>query len=218
MRTGTSEVSHGRGAAGWLWVLPAIAAIAGGSVRGDVILGNGVDPPYMYDGTVFNDQRTLKGVGLEMSPGPTYSFERFSVVLENISGQPEATGHIYAHDGSIRPGAELLRLNTVTVNQGEGVYDFIPSSPFALVGGQKYWFVVSDGPATGWFRWDRTDPAPAPSGGAGVFLGYTFSEDGGASWTSSNVFCALEIHGIPEPATLSLLAIGGLALVRRRRS
>lgn len=36
-------------------------------------------------------------------------------------------------------------------------------------------------------------------------------------WTDVDWSITVTVHGVPEPATLSLLALGGLALIRRRR-
>ena len=203
----------------YLFFVAAVLAFGGlaGTAKGELILGNGLDPPYRQNGTVFNDQQTLKGMGLQMK-SDAYTFDRFSVVLEYMSGQPQATGHIYADDGLSRPGVELMTLNAVQPLSGEQAYDFVPPSPFTLAANTKYWFVVSDGPTVGWFRWDRRDPTVNPTGVPADFVSYQLSEDGGAHWAYSSILCATEVHGtyIPEPATLALVALGGLALVRRR--
>jgi hypothetical protein len=39
----------------------------------------------------------------------------------------------------------------------------------------------------------------------------------GKSWDSENLYATGEIQVIPEPATLSLLALGGLLALHRRR-
>ena len=41
---------------------------------------------------------------------------------------------------------------------------------------------------------------------------------GGLSWDTSNLYTTGTITVIPEPTTLVLLALGGLALIRRRRT
>ena len=65
----------------------------------------------------------------------------------------------------------------------------------------------------------QSGPAVNPSGAPADYLGHTMSVDGGATWESSSVLCALKIHGtlLPEPASLCLLLAGGLAMIRRRR-
>ena len=206
------------GPARWVCAVLVIGLIAVGSARGTLILGNDLDPPYQGDGTVFNDGRTLKGVGLQMAAGPSYSLDWFSVVLEHISGTPQVTGYVYANDGSLTPVALLATLTTGTVSGTTQTYDLTPLAPFTLVGGQKYWVMVADGPAPGWYRWDRTDPQGTPTGAPATFMGYTFSHDGGTSWSSSSIYCALEIHGtIPEPVSWMLLVVGAGALLRRKR-
>lgn len=52
-----------------------------------------------------------------------------------------------------------------------------------------------------------------PKGGPWVFnLLNDFSFNGAVSWNNISI----TLHKVPEPATLSLLALGGLALLRRR--
>ena len=202
-----------------LWVSVCVWLVGlSAPVRADLILGNGFGPPYQ-SGTVFNDGRTLKGVGLEMKSGQTFAVDRFSVELEYLSGSPEITGHIYINNGTIRPQDELLTMNTVNVNAGTAVYDFVPGVSFTLFAGQKYWFILSDGPSAGWARWSRHEPQQTPAGDPANFLGYTFSEDNGMSWTSSTIYNNLQIHGtyIPAPA-LAGVCLAGLMVVWRRRA
>ena len=58
-----------------------------------------------------------------------------------------------------------------------------------------------------------------PAGDPANFLGYTFSEDNGMSWTSSTIYNNLQIHGtyIPAPA-LAGVCLAGLMVVWRRRA
>ena len=184
----------------------------------DLILSNGVDAPYLENGTIFEDQSSLKGVGVGIPLGSDYFFDTFRVVLQGLTGSPQATGRIFSSDGTDTPVAELQTLNTVVVVPGHAMYDFISPVQLILESEKSYWFVISDGPAIGDFRWDRTDPVGIPTGIAD-FLGCTFSEDSGTHWRSSDVFNAFELNAtvVPEPTTLSLLALGGLSLMRRRR-
>lgn len=164
----------------------------------EVILSNGLDPPYRGDGTIFNDKVTLKGVGVEIRPGTNFVFESFRVVLDYMSGTPDATGHIYENDGTWTPGPEIQVLNTDQVSGGTEIYDFTSPVSVTLEAGKKYWLVVSDGPGTGWYRWDRTDPPLTPTG-AGIFLIYSASFNGGSSWSYSDIYCAFELNGTPQP-------------------
>ena len=123
-----------------LMIVMANLALAAGVAHSQVttILANGVESPYLSSGTVFNDQRTLKGVGVEIEAGPDYEFTSFRVVLEHMSLSPEATGHIYQHDGTVVPGSLLQTLNTQTVSTGTGVYDFTSPVSFTLEAGERY--------------------------------------------------------------------------------
>jgi hypothetical protein len=181
------------------------------------ILANGVDPPYLNDGTRFNDPNSVKAVGVRMDGG-SYLFDSLRVVLQNLSGNPQATGRIYVHDGSSTPGTLLRILDTVTVASGSGtnLYEFSSTTPLVLQEGASYWIGIASGPAAGDYRWNLTDPVKTPTGGPGTYRGYTLSDNGGP-FAYSDVRCALEITGtvIPEPGTFVLLGVGAFVLVAR---
>jgi hypothetical protein len=65
--------------------------------------------------------------------------------------------------------------------------------------------------------WDVTDPDPVMNIGDGsniVLPGYTLDL---TQWTSDGIVTVSGATGVPEPASLSLLALGTLALLHRRR-
>ncbi len=86
-----------------------------------------------------------------------------------------------------------------------------------LTAGQEYGFTVdfaAEGPENAtWFRETMTHQN-YPNG---LQL---LSRDGGASWVTVDDSMAFWVVDalVPEPATLSLLALGGLAIIRRRKS
>jgi len=203
---------------GLLLVLAGTLSVA----EAEIILANGVDPPYVTggSGTLFDDPNTVKAVGLKMEGGVDYWFDSFRVVLENVSGNPQATGRIYVNDGSYTPGALLRSLDTMTVLSGSAasIYTFTSTTPLLLEDEARYWFAIASGPAAGSFRWNTNSPTAEPTGGPGTYLNYVLSNNGGA-YNNSTVLCALEIDGtvVPEPAALVWLALGSLALACRNR-
>ncbi len=98
---------------------------------------------------------------------------------------------------------------------GYVTFDFAVADHVFMEAGQQYGFTVdfaAEGPTNAtWFR-EHNENYPN-----GMQL---LSRDGGVSWVIvEDVMAFWVVEGeIPEPATLSLLALGGLALLRRRKS
>lgn len=63
------------------------------------------------------------------------------------------------------------------------------------------------------------DPGAALDGAPSATIRLTFTSDGGAAWNTGHAvrFDNFQINAVPEPASMSLLALGGLALLRRKR-
>ena len=99
---------------------------------------------------------------------------------------------------------------------GYVTFDFAVADHVFMAAGQQYGFTVdfaAQGPTN--ITWFRETPSHANYPNGLELL----SRDGGGSWntvTDSMAFWVVEGE-IPEPATLSLLALGGLAVLRRRR-
>jgi hypothetical protein len=196
------------------------------AARAGIVIENSLSPPFAIGTDLAATPAFTKAVGVDMPVGDDFTFDSFRAVLQQEGGAPrEVTGHIRADDGANNPGAELQTLNTVTVTGGPTVYDFTSPAPFTLMDGQRYWFVLTgNGDAANHSDWLVNNPNTAPSNGVGNFFAYRFSTNGGASWSNSTTFNAVQINAtrvqaIPEPGTVALLLIGaaGLAMAARRR-
>jgi hypothetical protein len=144
----------------------------------------------------------------------TYSVTSVKLPLRKSGGDARVDVMITADNGN-QPG-EILK--TVTVNAPTNLpypaaivtADFSGDSPL-LYANSTYWLRLSS-PSDGYNIW-----LYVVSGGGTE----ADSWDNGTTWDVSRdgefLAMAAEISGTPEPATLSLLALGGLALIRRRR-
>jgi hypothetical protein len=105
--------------------------------------------------------------------------------------------------------AGLYDLMTFTLSKGPGT-NLGVTDIFAAIGGAEF---------------GGNDPGAPPGGGADVYevigvgpnaprAGYSL---GGASSGAYEALPVISIRNIPEPATLSLLGLGALSLIRRRK-
>jgi hypothetical protein len=102
--------------------------------------------------------------------------------------------------------------------EAEILYMLVPIHPVVGVGGAGGMVMIRESPT-------RSSSGSGDVGGGGGGGGYMIdsffdiftevSTDGGQNW--SEAAQSARIDGLPEPATLSLLALGGLALLRRSR-
>jgi len=90
-------------------------------------------------------------------------------------------------------------------------YSFEFETPVSLVTANTYWFglhLASDySGLSDVFRWESNISG---------FGSTSFESEGGTldNWTDSGIHRAFYLEGIPEPATIFLLGLGGLVLVR----
>jgi len=111
---------------------------------------------------------------------------------------------------------QKVATGNVTPVAPEYEYSFEFETPVSLVANETYWFGLhlASGYPSGtdyWFGWW----SPSVSG-----IGSTnFESEGGTldNWSDTGIHRAFYLEGIPEPATILLLGVGGLVLVRRIR-
>ncbi len=79
-----------------------------------------------------------------------------------------------------------------------------------LTAGSKYWIGVNPGASDTWAVWNWNSTGNSGPHGA--------STNGGASYTyDTNTAGAMRVEVVPEPATMTALALGVVALLRRRK-
>jgi hypothetical protein len=158
--------------------------------------------------------------------------EIYNNSLLEISG-----GSISANDGDgiednggiVRVIGDVASIYVETFSQGDGTIEFVPTasggiSTITLGGG-----VNSNGisVALDALTVDEVDMVLFSGGAVGALIPVTVTKDAGATvlvlgtdYTLDYVNgtdLGLKLSVIPEPATMSILAIGGLALLRRKR-
>ena len=175
---------------------------------------------------------TTQFIGMSFTVGSDYgSWDLDSVTIKaySASGSPTSSPFIvelHADDGSGRPAVTSLATLTGVDPSTLGEYSFVPTAPFTLGAGLTYWLTaesLGSGP-TG-YGWVMTEPQSGAESTAltGWSIGNNIAASGdqGASWAAHNLnptkFAVNATGVVPEPGSLGLLALGGLAAATRRR-
>jgi len=166
------------------------------------------------------------GIYTGTNPGG-YVLNSIQLGMTDASGDPSGfTAMLYyplAGAPPSGPGGRLVTLNGSLNPVTAGTYTYDAPSNFTLSRSTEYFIVLTAGTAVanGAYEWslagtDSYNPSDGWSNLGGV---WTSSNGSFLSWNSTSSFpqFAVNATGVPEPGVLSLLALGGLFLVWRRR-
>lgn len=187
------------------------------SAQADVILGNYPFTNDLTQSAALSDLR-VKAISFVMPAGPGYWLDSVKLRLGNYDPTDILRIEIRDDNAGV-PGSTIA---SIVMPPGLGAanmdYTGVPAGATALAGGVTYWLWVSGVPAGGTFDWKASSPGVPYTGVATVGLN-RFSTNGGATFTASSILNTLEINGtlIPAPGAMGLLALAGLAALRRRR-
>ena len=191
---------------GLLAALAMMLGIGVSAAQADVISGNFTPGAPLQQGSDVNNGG-WKAVGWTM-PAEGYLLDDITMTFTIANG---GAAEVSIWSGAAAPVTLLTVLDSPPQINGTGDYTFTPASSLTMLAGETYWARATE-IAGGNVQWMRENPQLLPTGLA-THAGYIFN---GNSSGARNRF---EANGtlVPEPGTLSLLALGGLALLRRRR-
>lgn len=201
-----------------LWATAAVAVLGPAPARADVVLSDNLDQPPNIIGEIVEGSRWVTASFGTDSRSYEIADVTLPLTVGTVFGQAEVA--IYTDDG-FRPGALLGTLDSPPVvpepTTGETVFT---ASGILLAPNSTYWVVMRA--LTEGFEWNYT----GSDIGAGVGFQHTWgrSLDAGLTWETFDsepmlmrVRANAVADSVPEPTTVALLGIGGLALLTRAR-
>lgn len=226
-----------------LTAMLALGAVAAAAQAGTTLLGHDLSQPmqpYAWDVVPATDIKWTdtydirKAVGVTLGSGTSYHFDSFTAMLAMVTvDSPEylqteqVHAAIFADDGG-RPGAVLADLGTITLhplqpNQSPFEAQRITwnaTGQVLLQAGNTYWFGLNDATQYSVFGVPLAHWTIPVSGsatlpvGAETLAGYRITSDGGAHWSTSTFYNAMQITvtPVPEPQVVALM-LAGLGLV-----
>ncbi|OGA97932.1 MAG: hypothetical protein A3E25_07380 [Burkholderiales bacterium RIFCSPHIGHO2_12_FULL_69_20] len=244
-----SRVHRIKGLAGL--AIAAMLVTATSSAHALTLIGHDLTQPvvpYAWDAVPATDIHWTdaydirKAVGVTLPSGRSYQFESFTAMLAMVTSQGSdylKTEQVHAaiyRDASGQLGTLLADLGTRELTPLQPIQSpfaaqavtWATAAPVLLQGGGSYWFALNDAsqysefgiPLAHWTIMD-SGAGTVPTGVAAL-AGYRITSDGGANWSSSSFYNAMQIEvtAVPEPQTLALLLAGlGIvgAVARRQR-
>ena len=198
----------------------ALLLLIGSASQASVAVSN-ITEPYQVglttDGTHFAtaDSFTTSGAG-------TFTLTSFELTIQVNSAGGDTTDLRLRADAAGSPGTLVEDLGSLFAPQGQTLLTY-NSVGAALLPNTTYWVSLGEAGSGGGQNWDGTF-STAETSPIGWTIGdqALFSADGGSTWqqesdgspTNSGLFT---VNVTPEPASLSILIVGGIGLCLRRR-
>jgi len=155
-----------------------------------------------------------------------YTLNSATLKMSNASGDPSDFSLELFSESSGNPGSSLAALSGSSDPATAGDFTYTATGVTLLP--NTTYFLVADAANSGpnvsdFYSWGQTlSTAQTTTDGWTVADVSRFSPNDGATWSAGNSVLLFSIDAtgvpaIPEPTSLALLSLGGLALVRRRR-
>jgi len=144
-----------------------------------------------------------KAVSFQMG-AQAHTLDNVKIALRSGAGT-EASAQTFvelrSHDGTSTPTSTVIAtlnpnpLTGTTYGTTPAPVTFTPASTITLQANTKYWIVARGGSSTDKLYWGVNSAASAPTNGAGTYLSYDMTNNGGTSWGIVGWSCAIQING-----------------------
>jgi len=144
-----------------------------------------------------------------VSPGADLYPDSIEVAIRSYVSTPALIDVMLTRDNLGKPGT-VLETSQVIAAASSAIVTADFSQSTRLTAGESYWVRLSVATPTGQTFWHFSQPA--------ISGNCKYSNDDGVSWNGYSTLPAFCVNAtVPEPITLGLMLLGGLAAVRRKR-